>query len=49
MMAELTGLPIANASMYDGSTATAEAAIMAVASGKKANKVLVPKPSTTRS
>ena len=41
MMAELTGLPIANASMYDGSTATAEAAIMTVASGKKANKVLV--------
>ena len=41
MMAELTGMDISNASMYDGTTATAEAVMMAVAAGKKANKVLV--------
>ena len=41
MMAEMTGMDISNASMYDGSTATAEAALMCVAAGKKANKVLV--------
>ena len=41
MMAELTGMDISNASMYDGTTATAEAMIMAVAAGKKQNKVLV--------
>ena len=41
MMAELTGMDIANASMYDGTTAAAEAMMMSVAAGKKQNKVLV--------
>ena len=41
MMAELTGMDISNATMYDGTTATAEAMMMAVAAGKKQNKVLV--------
>ena len=43
MMAELTGMDISNASMYDGTTAAAEAMMMAVAAGKKQNKVLVSK------
>lgn len=41
MMAELTGMDVSNASMYDCSTATAEAAIMALASTKKTDTVLV--------
>ncbi len=41
MMAELTGMDISNASMYDGTTATAEAMMMAVAAGKKQRKVLI--------
>ena len=41
MMSRLTGLVITNASMYDGSTATAEAMMMAVATGRKRRRVLV--------
>ncbi len=41
LMAELTGMDISNASMYDGATATAEAMMMMVASAKKKNKVLI--------
>lgn len=41
MMAELTGMDISNASMYDGTTATAEAVLMAAGQSKKANRVLL--------
>lgn len=40
MIAELTNMDVANASMYDGSTATAEAMLVANASSSKNNTIL---------
>ncbi len=44
MMARLTGMEVANASMYDGASATAEAALMAVRANRKSRsaRILVP-------
>ena len=41
MMCRLTGMEVSNASMYDGTTATAEAMMMAVAHARKRNHVLI--------
>jgi glycine dehydrogenase subunit 1 len=45
MMARLTGMEVANASMYDGASATAEAALMAVRANRKSKsaRILVPR------
>lgn len=42
MMASLTGMDVSNASMYDGATALAEAALMAVRSHKSSRRILIP-------
>jgi len=44
MIARLTGMEVANASMYDGASATAEAALMAVRANRrsKSARILVP-------
>ena len=42
MLASLTGMDVANASLYDGASALAEAVLMAVRSHKGARRVLLP-------
>jgi glycine dehydrogenase subunit 1 len=42
MMASLTGMDVSNASMYDGASALAEAALMAVRSHKSSRRILIP-------
>jgi glycine dehydrogenase subunit 1 len=41
MVAELFGMEVANASMYDGATALAEAALMAVSSSRKRHRIVI--------
>ncbi len=41
LICDLTGLEVTNASMYDGATATVEAALMAVRQAKKKNTILI--------
>ena len=42
MVSEIFGLPIANASVYDGSTGLVEAILMALRIGKKRKTILIP-------
>src|SRR5690348_8807766 len=42
MMASLTGMDVSNASMYDGASALAEAALMAVRSHRNSRRILIP-------
>src|SRR5712671_455068 len=46
MIARLTGMEVANASMYDGASATAEAALMAVRANRKSKSAHILVPST---
>jgi glycine dehydrogenase subunit 1 len=46
MIARLTGMEVANASMYDGASATAEAALMAVRANRKSKSMRILVPTT---
>jgi glycine dehydrogenase subunit 1 len=41
MICQLTGMDVANASMYDGASACAEAALLALRTGRKRSKILL--------